>query len=314
MTWGKMDDKFHRNPKVRAARRMKGGRAALGDWAFWWSWCLDDPSLTGVVPSLELDANEQKSAVILVTAGLWEPVDGGFRFHDFHEYNPTREQREAKKAADRDRVAENRKASREHVASDTDASRERVASTRVSRPVPSHSQRERDARALEPASPEPNQTLTAIPADRFAASLVPATGVPIATIAAWFSAHRSAAGHGKWTWIRRGYGPDFDTLTKISAHLAGEANPEAVFADACRGFWGDEKARTAGYPISFLAADVGRYVARGSASGGSTAAAAEREVIRLRDAIRAAIGGDPETEARLQSEYLAAQKRIAGAA
>lgn len=86
MTWGKMDDKFHRNRKVRELRRLKGGREALGDWAHWWSWCLDDPELTGVVPEFELDASERKSAALLVQVGLWDVVDGGYRFHDFRPY------------------------------------------------------------------------------------------------------------------------------------------------------------------------------------------------------------------------------------
>lgn len=157
MTWGKMDDKFHRNPKVRSLRRMKGGREALGDWAFWWSWCLDDVSLTGEIPDAELAPNDRKSAKLLVSVGLWDEIPGGFRFHDFHEYNPTREQREAKKTADRDRVADKREASREDVASDSSASRKRVASTRVpvpSRPDPVPSVRESDAHA-EHSAPVP---------------------------------------------------------------------------------------------------------------------------------------------------------------
>lgn len=148
MPWGKMDDKFHRNRKVRGLLRVHGreGREALGCWTFWWSWCLDDPDLTGVVPGYELDEDETESARLLVDVGLWDVVDEGYRFHDFHDYNPTREQRDAKKSADRERVANKRGASREDVASDTNATDERVAcesknvaSTRVpSPPIPSH--------------------------------------------------------------------------------------------------------------------------------------------------------------------------------
>lgn len=38
MPWGRMDDKFHRNEKVRRLRKIRGGREALGVWVFWWSW------------------------------------------------------------------------------------------------------------------------------------------------------------------------------------------------------------------------------------------------------------------------------------
>jgi hypothetical protein len=153
MGWGKMDDKFHRNRKVRELRRAKGGREALGTWVFWWSWVLDDPELTGIVPSYELDDAEAKSAEMLVSAGLWDRIEGGFRFHDFHDYNPTRSQLDAKREADRTRVAGKRGASRTKVACDTSATSDeqecdseatnpRVASTRdpvPSRPDPSES-------------------------------------------------------------------------------------------------------------------------------------------------------------------------------
>ncbi len=145
MPWGKMDDKFHRNAKVRALRRMKGGREALGSWVYWWSWCLDDPGLSGFVPTEELPAADLKSAELLVQVGLWERVSDGFLFHDFDKYNPSRKQVDTKRMADRERIAAKRTASRENVASDIDATSSPVACESPpcaragipSRPVPS---------------------------------------------------------------------------------------------------------------------------------------------------------------------------------
>lgn len=128
MTWGKMDDKFHRNPKVRALRQTRGGRVALGTWVFWWSWCLDDPEFSGVVPASELSNADEKCAELLVQVGLWDRIDVGYRFHDFHNYNPTRSRLEAKRAADRERVSAKRNEKRATVACDIPASRERVES------------------------------------------------------------------------------------------------------------------------------------------------------------------------------------------
>lgn len=160
MTWGKMDDKFHRNRKVRELRRVRGGREALGVWVFWWSWVLDDPELTGVVPSYELESTEVKAAELLVEHGLWDTVDGGYRFHDFHDYNPTRAQVEAKREADRSRVAGKRGASRADVACDTETTNARVASTRVpTRPDPS---RPDPDIALVPSPLAPNDTLSVL--------------------------------------------------------------------------------------------------------------------------------------------------------
>jgi len=117
MTWGRMDDKFHRNRKVRELRKMKGGREALGAWVFWWSWCLDDGELTGEVPSCELAASDLKSAELLVQVGLWDRTEAGFRYHDFHKYNPTKTQVEKKRSGDRERMAAKR-AGGERVAGD----------------------------------------------------------------------------------------------------------------------------------------------------------------------------------------------------
>lgn len=151
MPWGKMDDKFHRNPKVRKLRRAKGGMAALGVWSFWWSWCLDDPELSGLVPSDEIEtAEDKRAAALLVDVGLWDVVEGGYVFHDFHQYNPTKDQRESKKAYDRDFSAKQRAAAQEQerdsstssekVVNDSSTIRDRVGGescpARVSPPDP----------------------------------------------------------------------------------------------------------------------------------------------------------------------------------
>jgi hypothetical protein len=126
VTWGRMDDKFHRNKKVRALRKSPAGRLALGTWLFWWSWCLDDPELDGFVPTDELDSADLKSAELLCANGLWDRVDGGFRYHDFHDYNPTKKQRLHKLESDRLRAAEKRSLQQE-VARDSSATRPRLA-------------------------------------------------------------------------------------------------------------------------------------------------------------------------------------------
>jgi hypothetical protein len=39
----------------------------------------------------------------LVETGLWDRTHGGYRVHDFHEYNPSKAQVEEKRKKDRDR-------------------------------------------------------------------------------------------------------------------------------------------------------------------------------------------------------------------
>lgn len=165
MPWGKMDDKFHRHAKTRALMREKGGREALGVWTLWWSWCLDDAALDGVVPTDVLPAADMRAAVLLVKHRLWDEVDGGYRFHNFEKWNPSRDKVDAKREADRVNVAAKREATRATVARDkppkSDASREDVASD-TDTDSARHEQRQEVAslpRARGHASPSPSHPL-----------------------------------------------------------------------------------------------------------------------------------------------------------
>ena len=177
MSWGLMDDKFHRNRKVRALRREGArGREALGVWVYWWSWCLDDPDQSGIVPREEMTAADLKAAALIEEVGLWEPVASGWAIHDFRDYlNGNKhlrdEKREAKREADRVRVANTRAASRVNVADvacdngdipATVAGGERDMSQRVAATVAPMSQPR--ARALpspshSPPHPDPSQPI-----------------------------------------------------------------------------------------------------------------------------------------------------------
>lgn len=141
MPWGRMDDKFWRNRKVRALRQTSVGREALGAWAYWWSWCLDDPELDGRIPKSELTLRaDKRSAALLAVNGLWEDRGEYYRVHDFHQYNPTRTQVEHKREADRLRIAAERAAQRRVLEAEVDemsrATFARVASARDPDPDP----------------------------------------------------------------------------------------------------------------------------------------------------------------------------------
>jgi hypothetical protein len=315
MTWFAVDDMFHGHPKLAELGTGKRFAEAIALWTMAGSWSalhLTDGRVSAAQICRLVPYQPTQAASDLIRVGLWEGVGDGFQFRDWADYQPTKEEVEAKRAGGAARTRKSRR--RASVGNTVTDGATDVSDTRQTRPpVPSRPPLSKESVTHAPergATPEPNQALAGIPADRFLASVSVAPGVPVNTIAQWFSKHRFDAGHGKWTWIRRGYGADFDVLTKIANALAGEAEPETAFADACRGFWADESAKAKGYPISFLAADVGRYAARGAATGGAAGDAAIRDVMRIREAIKAAVGGDPEVEARLQAEYLAAQKRL----
>lgn len=108
MTWFKVDDSFHSHSKVMAA-----SPAALGLWVIAGSWSASKPS-DGFVPDHVLPRLLPDSAELareLVTVGLWRREKGGYRFHDWLEYQP----------------------SAEHVAAERDAAKERMRKLRADR-------------------------------------------------------------------------------------------------------------------------------------------------------------------------------------
>lgn len=98
MTWFKVDDSFHSHPKVLAT-----SPAALGLWVVAGAW--SSANLTeGFVPDHALPRLLPDSAPLareLVSNGLWRRERGGYRFHDWIAYNPTR----SEATAARDKMA-----------------------------------------------------------------------------------------------------------------------------------------------------------------------------------------------------------------
>lgn len=84
MAWGRLDDGLHKSVKWR--RATKGARAL---WTTAFSWCLDELT-DGFVPDdmLRVLDGTKKEAQTLVDVGLWETRKHGWKFHDWHDYNP----------------------------------------------------------------------------------------------------------------------------------------------------------------------------------------------------------------------------------
>lgn len=101
MTWFKVDDSFHSHPKALAA-----SPAALGLWVIAGSWSGANLS-DGFVPDHVLPRLLPDSAPLakqLVDAGLWKRARGGFRFHDWNDFNPKRDDVEEERKAARERM------------------------------------------------------------------------------------------------------------------------------------------------------------------------------------------------------------------
>lgn len=126
MPWFKVDDQLAVHVKAIAA-----GNSAMGLWVRAGSWCA--AQLTdGFVPDAAVLAlgGTQKDALALSDAGLWHSTGGGWQFHDWAEYQPTREQVLAEREATRERVAKHRKNQRSNGVTNGDG-------TTTPSPVPS---------------------------------------------------------------------------------------------------------------------------------------------------------------------------------
>lgn len=117
--WLKIDDRIVDHPKMFAAARHLGRRGhARAFGVYMAGLCYANGHLTdgflaeSVVLSFKIDTKPTEVAHVLSfpEVGLWETVAGGWRIHDYHQFNPKAEDVKAKLAADRDRKREERAA------------------------------------------------------------------------------------------------------------------------------------------------------------------------------------------------------------
>lgn len=93
MPWFKVDDTLAFHAKTVAA-----GNAAMGLWVRAGSWSMQ--TLTdGFIPDhMARQLGTTKEANRLVEAGLWDRAEGGYRFHEWAERQPSAE--DVKRAAE----------------------------------------------------------------------------------------------------------------------------------------------------------------------------------------------------------------------
>lgn len=86
MTWFKVDDGFWSHPKTATL-----SDAAVTLWVRAGSYCCQHLT-DGFVKQAQLRLlGEMSAAQELVDVGLWHPVEGGWEFHDWDEYQETSE-------------------------------------------------------------------------------------------------------------------------------------------------------------------------------------------------------------------------------
>lgn len=109
MPWVRLDDDLPDHPKIIAAGPMASWLHVCA-LAYCNRYLTDGFVPEGQVPKLSSLNQPRRLAAALVRVGLWEEAVGGFRVHDFLNYQPSRVQVEAEREVDRKRKAAGRAA------------------------------------------------------------------------------------------------------------------------------------------------------------------------------------------------------------
>lgn len=107
MTWFRVDDGFSDHPKVHALQESRHWKGAMALWTLAGSWCAKHEK-DGEVPAHTVKrlGGTKQEAEALVSVGLWERTTDGYRFHEWAERNPLREELDAKREKTKSRVSE----------------------------------------------------------------------------------------------------------------------------------------------------------------------------------------------------------------
>lgn len=105
MPWFKVDDNFYDHPKVDELPV-----SAVGVWTL--AGAYSARHLTdGFIPASRVSklGGSEDDTSALVSAGLWDEAEGGFQFHNWDEYQPTKSDVESRRDYERDRKARQRR-------------------------------------------------------------------------------------------------------------------------------------------------------------------------------------------------------------
>lgn len=100
MPWFRVDDQLCLSHKALTA-----GNRALGLWVRAGSWAMQQLT-DGHIPTAAVTAlgGTKADAKALVAAGLWHEAPGGYAFHQWEEWQPSKAELEEERERTRDRV------------------------------------------------------------------------------------------------------------------------------------------------------------------------------------------------------------------
>lgn len=109
MAWARIDDGFDDHPKLLGLLEDEGAMAAVGLWTLCLTWAHRNTRKKGKTPGRIpaglprrfMGPEGREVAKLLVAHRLWDEVEDGWQIHDFADYLPNEETREARAAAGR---------------------------------------------------------------------------------------------------------------------------------------------------------------------------------------------------------------------
>lgn len=159
MSWFKVDDSFYDHPKF-----LDVPNAAIGLWAKSGAWCgkhLTD----GVIPAsqVKLFKGTPSQVNALISSGIWiedrsESGSKVYRFHDWNEYQPTREQ----KLKEREDGAERQRKSRQRKRQEQEERRNVTRDSHVTPSRDSHECHKGVSQRPGPARPDPTPNMVTV--------------------------------------------------------------------------------------------------------------------------------------------------------
>lgn len=104
LQWVRVDAALARNHKVLALLTEKGGDHALCVYIFGLGYC-GEQAADGFIPEIALGTihGRKRDADLLVQAGMWRFIPGGYEIPDWAEYQPSSE--EAAKRSEKAKIA-----------------------------------------------------------------------------------------------------------------------------------------------------------------------------------------------------------------
>lgn len=102
MVWLRIDDQIAHHPKFIDAGPIASWLWVCGN-AYCNKYLTDGFIRSSALGTLGGVTNAKRWAEVLVKVGLWEAAAGGYRVHDFHDFNPTAQEVRANREWDRRR-------------------------------------------------------------------------------------------------------------------------------------------------------------------------------------------------------------------